>query len=154
MSVYMSQGAIKEELFRIGDNTKPRPVFKSLLLQQNAYTLNEPYGTVLIISAWNFPMQLVMVPLAGAIAAGNCVIIKPSELSEHTANIIAKLLPMYLDKVSDNILHSQNDSVNYDRIAFTKDFIPFKYDLLLETHYDIRLTHIDIGFRSRVYLIE
>ncbi|KAF2892523.1 hypothetical protein ILUMI_13651 [Ignelater luminosus] len=59
---------------------------------------NDPYGVVLIISAWNFPITLLLGPLAGAIAGGNCVVIKPSEIAEATAQLIAELIPKYLDK--------------------------------------------------------
>lgn len=51
----------------------------------------EPYGVVLIIAPWNFPLQLLITPLIGAIAAGNCAIIKPSEFSIHTTALIKKL---------------------------------------------------------------
>ncbi|XP_042880674.1 aldehyde dehydrogenase, dimeric NADP-preferring-like [Penaeus japonicus] len=59
---------------------------------------NEPYGVVLVMGAWNYPLQLTMLPVAGAIAAGNAVVIKPSEVSPATASAIAKLVPQYLDK--------------------------------------------------------
>jgi aldehyde dehydrogenase (NAD+) len=52
----------------------------------------EPYGTVLIIGPWNYPFQLVMMPLAGAIAAGNCAVVKPSELSPNVSSIITQLI--------------------------------------------------------------
>lgn len=52
----------------------------------------EPYGVVLIISPWNYPFQLAIAPLIGAIAAGNCVLIKPSELSPSTSETIAKII--------------------------------------------------------------
>lgn len=51
----------------------------------------EPYGTVLIISPWNFPFLLTLSPVIGAICAGNCVVIKPSEIASHTENFIVKL---------------------------------------------------------------
>ncbi|XP_044253617.1 aldehyde dehydrogenase, dimeric NADP-preferring-like [Tribolium madens] len=57
----------------------------------------EPYGVVLIIGAWNYPLQLVFAPLAGAIAAGNCAILKPSEVSSASSKLIAELVPKYLD---------------------------------------------------------
>jgi len=57
----------------------------------------EPLGVVLILGAWNYPLQLSLGPMAGAIAAGNCVIIKPSELSPATADVILELIPRYLD---------------------------------------------------------
>lgn len=52
----------------------------------------EPYGSVLIISPWNYPFQLTMMPLVGAIAAGNCAVVKPSELSPASADIISRML--------------------------------------------------------------
>eukprot|EP01083_Nonionella_stella_P216274 777608_1 len=57
----------------------------------------EPYGLVLIMGAWNFPVQVTLVPMAGAIAAGNCVILKPSELAPHTEKLMVELFPKYLD---------------------------------------------------------
>lgn len=52
----------------------------------------EPYGVVLIISPWNYPFQLTMAPLIGAIAAGNCAVIKPSNYSPNTARIIDAII--------------------------------------------------------------
>ena len=57
----------------------------------------EPLGVVLIIGAWNYPLQLTMAGAAAAIAAGNCVIIKPSELAPATSALIAKCVAEYLD---------------------------------------------------------
>ncbi len=57
----------------------------------------EPLGTVLIIGAWNYPLQLVLAGYAAAIAAGNCAVLKPSELSPATSRLIAKLIPEYMD---------------------------------------------------------
>ncbi|KAL0597308.1 Aldehyde dehydrogenase family 3 member A2 [Plecturocebus cupreus] len=76
-----------------------KPVKKNLLtMLDEAYLQPQPLGVVLIIGAWNYPFILTIQPLIGAIAAGNAVIIKPSELSENTATILAKLLPQYLDQ--------------------------------------------------------
>ncbi|CEP19881.1 hypothetical protein [Parasitella parasitica] len=57
----------------------------------------EPKGVVLIIGAWNYPINLILLPLVGAIAAGNCAIIKPSEVAGNTAEYIASIVPKYLD---------------------------------------------------------
>ncbi|KAG7210274.1 hypothetical protein KM043_011820 [Ampulex compressa] len=57
----------------------------------------DPYGVVLIIGAWNYPLQLCLVPLMGAIAAGNCVILKPSEIAKATSAALGEMLPKYLD---------------------------------------------------------
>ncbi|PNJ06119.1 ALDH3A2 isoform 11 [Pongo abelii] len=76
-----------------------KPVKKNVLtMLDEAYIQPQPLGVVLIIGAWNYPFVLTIQPLIGAIAAGNAVIIKPSELSENTAKMLAKLLPQYLDQ--------------------------------------------------------
>lgn len=56
-----------------------------------------PKGLVLIISPWNYPVQLTLSPLVAALAAGNAVVLKPSELAEATARVLADKLPKYLD---------------------------------------------------------
>ncbi|APC80321.1 aldehyde dehydrogenase [Clostridium botulinum] len=58
----------------------------------SSYIYNEPYGVALIISPWNYPFQLIMAPLVGAISAGNCVLLKPSELAIETEKIIVKII--------------------------------------------------------------
>ena len=57
----------------------------------------DPLGVVLIIGPWNYPVQLVLAPLVGALAAGNCAVLKPSEISEHSSHALARLVPRYLD---------------------------------------------------------
>ncbi|MGO2778438.1 aldehyde dehydrogenase family protein [Glutamicibacter arilaitensis] len=57
-----------------------------------------PLGVMLIIGAWNYPVQLVLAPLVAAIAAGNAAVIKPSELAPATSGALAKFLPVYLDE--------------------------------------------------------
>ena len=57
-----------------------------------SFIVREPYGSVLIIGPFNYPFQLVMEPLVGAIAGGNCAIVKPSETAVHTAQIVKKIL--------------------------------------------------------------
>jgi len=57
----------------------------------------EPLGVVLIIGAWNYPLQLTLAGLAAAIAAGNCAVVKPSELAPAMSGVIARRIPEYLD---------------------------------------------------------
>lgn len=57
-----------------------------------SYIYSEPYGMVLIISPWNYPFQLAIAPLIGAIAAGNCAVIKPSELTPRTSLVLEQLI--------------------------------------------------------------
>lgn len=59
--------------------------------------IHEPYGLTLIIGAWNYPINLTLTPLIGAIAGGNAAVIKPSEISEQTSKLLAELIPRYLD---------------------------------------------------------
>jgi len=62
-----------------------------------ATIVREPLGVALVIAPWNYPVQLLLVPMAAAIAAGNCVVGKPSELAPATSAAIARLAPRYLD---------------------------------------------------------
>jgi aldehyde dehydrogenase (NAD+) len=72
---------------------KPQKVSTSLVtFPSRAEIRPEPLGVVLIISPWNYPFQLMIAPLVGAIAAGNCALLKPSELSPHTSQIITKII--------------------------------------------------------------
>ncbi|CAM3096729.1 aldehyde dehydrogenase [Filibacter tadaridae] len=57
-----------------------------------SFIVREPYGSVLIIGPYNYPFQLIMEPLVGAIAGGNCAIVKPSETAVHTAEIVKKIV--------------------------------------------------------------
>ena len=57
----------------------------------------QPLGVVLVIAPWNYPLLLLLSPLVGAVAAGNCAVLKPSELAPATSRAIARWLPDYLD---------------------------------------------------------
>ncbi|MEI6061327.1 MAG: aldehyde dehydrogenase [Bacteroidota bacterium] len=67
-----------------------RPVLVNFPSTNRIY--KEPYGTVLIIAPWNYPFQLVFSPLVGAIAAGNTVVVKPSEHSPRTSRIVSEII--------------------------------------------------------------
>jgi len=58
----------------------------------SSFIFSEPYGVTLIIAPWNYPFQLAIAPLIGAIAAGNCAVIKPSELTSKTSEVLGKLI--------------------------------------------------------------
>ena len=77
---------------------KPRKVSAPLAVQPStARICPEPLGVALIIAPWNYPLQLALDPLVGAIAAGNCAIVKPSEMAKASSAIMARLIPKYLD---------------------------------------------------------
>jgi len=69
----------------------------SLLQPANSMLRPDPLGVVLIISPWNYPLNLILAPLVGAIAAGNCAVLKPSELAAATSRLLAEKLPQYID---------------------------------------------------------
>lgn len=89
------------------------------------YVYNEPYGVVLIISPWNYPFQLAISPLIGAIAAGNCAIIKPSELSSNTSRILAELIKEYFPEKYIAVVEGGIES--------SKDLLSEKLDYILFT---------------------
>ncbi|ETI66733.1 aldehyde dehydrogenase [Neobacillus vireti] len=72
---------------------KPKKVKTPLThIGSRSYIYSEPYGVALIIAPWNYPFQLAIAPLIGAIAAGNCAVIKPSELTPKTSEILGKII--------------------------------------------------------------
>ncbi|GHD95349.1 aldehyde dehydrogenase family protein [Streptomyces naganishii] len=75
---------------------EPAPV-PAFLGEASAWTQYDPLGVVLVIAPWNYPAQLLLAPMAGALAAGNAVVAKPSELAPATSAALARLLPQYLD---------------------------------------------------------
>jgi aldehyde dehydrogenase (NAD+) len=85
----------------------------------------EPLGVVLIISPWNYPLQLAVSPLIGAIAAGNCALVKPSEIAPHTSKVLAELVektfdPNYIAVVEGGVEVSQAVlEEKFDHIFFT-----------------------------------
>jgi len=77
---------------------RPKRVAVPLALAPaSASTMLEPLGVVLVIAPWNYPLQLLLAPVAGALAAGNAVVMKPSELAPATSALMAELVPQYLD---------------------------------------------------------
>lgn len=105
------------------------------LFGSTSHTRPEPYGIVLILSPWNYPVQLLLAPLVGAIAAGNCAILKPSPRTVHTNHILGKLIsetfpPQYIafletdNRQTDNLLKQHFDYIFYTGgVAFGKRII-------------------------------
>ncbi len=85
----------------------------------------EPYGTVLIIGAWNFPFALTLGPAVGAIAAGNTVVLKPSEVAPASSALMAELVPRYLDPDAiaviegDGAVSQELIAQGFDHLLFT-----------------------------------
>jgi aldehyde dehydrogenase (NAD+) len=87
--------------------------------------IHEPYGMTLVIGAWNYPINLLLCPVVGAISGGNSVMMKPSEISANTAHLIAKLIPKYMDQDLVAVVEGGPDetdillSKKFDLIFFT-----------------------------------
>ncbi|MGV0782016.1 aldehyde dehydrogenase family protein [Mycolicibacterium sp. XJ775] len=94
-------------------------------LPGRAWIQYEPYGTVLIIGPWNVPFQLTLTPAIGAIAAGNTVVLKPSELAPASSKLMSELIPRYLDPEAvtvvegDGVTTQQLIAQGLDRVLFT-----------------------------------
>uniref|UniRef100_A0A0N4V6Q3 Aldehyde dehydrogenase n=1 Tax=Enterobius vermicularis TaxID=51028 RepID=A0A0N4V6Q3_ENTVE len=85
-------------LEHLKDWASPKHVEKTFLsLLDTPLIVKDPYGVVLIISPWNYPINLLFMPLIPAIAAGNTVILKPSELAPNTTSLISELITKYFD---------------------------------------------------------
>lgn len=95
------------------------------LFYSKSYIMKEPYGTVLVIGPFNYPFQLVIEPLIGAIAAGNCVCIKPSEVSNNVSKVISELInetfeEKYVSCVLGNVKTTTSlTNSRFDYIFFT-----------------------------------
>lgn len=106
--------------------SKPKRIFPSLLnFPSSDFIYREPYGKVLIIAPWNYPFQLALCPLIAAVAAGNQVVLKPSELTPHTAEIIAKICNKVFNQdqvdvvLGDSAVAQKLLSKRWDYIFFT-----------------------------------
>lgn len=90
---------------------KPKRVGTPLSLQvARSKIYNDPYGVVLIIGPFNYPFQLTIEPLIGAIAAGNCAVIKPSEEAYHTAQIVDKIITEAFDQSFVCVIQGQKET--------------------------------------------
>ncbi|MEG4500243.1 aldehyde dehydrogenase [Microcoleus sp. F10-C6] len=105
---------------------KPRKVPASIdQFPASARIYPEPLGVALIIGPWNYPFQLMISPLVGAIAAGNCAFLKPSEIASHTSEVIADMIsktfdPVYVAAVEGGVEISQQLlAEKFDHIFFT-----------------------------------
>lgn len=105
---------------------KPKRVLtNSYNILGKSLLINEPYGQVLIISPWNYPLQLAFSPLVGAIGGGNCVLLKTSEISVNTSKIMTKIIrdifdPGFIDTIEGGIPETTELLKNrFDLIFFT-----------------------------------
>lgn len=128
---YMTEtGIVYEEirfhLKHLSSWTKTKRVKTPLVhFSSKSFVIPEPYGVVLIMSPWNYPLQLILEPLIGAISAGNCAVLKPSAYAPETSKVIAKLIeetfaPEYIAVVEGG--REENNALfkeDFDYIFFT-----------------------------------
>jgi aldehyde dehydrogenase (NAD+) len=99
---------INNAIKKVNSWMKPQAVGTNLLnFPSKSFIISEPLGVVLIIAPWNYPFQLLMTPLIGAIAAGNCVVMKPSELAPATEAVMKKIIENTFEK--KYILYTEGD---------------------------------------------
>lgn len=107
---------------------EPEKVATNLLnLPSGSKVLKEPLGVVLIIGPWNYPFQLLINPLIGAIAAGNCVVLKPSEFAPATEMIMKKIIeavfpPEYICYVQGDgavVVPAMMNNFSFDHVFYT-----------------------------------
>ena len=97
--VYALTAEIKHAISHLSKWMSPKRVGTPLaMLGSSSYIHSEPKGVVLIISPWNFPVNLTFGPLISAIAAGNCVILKPSEHTPHASALMKKMVKELFDE--------------------------------------------------------
>lgn len=107
---------------------QPEAVATNLLNQPSScFTIREPLGVVCIIAPWNYPFQLLFTPLIGAIAGGNCAVLKPSEFAPATAQIMEKIIQalfpnnyiLYLQGEGATVLPPLLTENRFDHIFYT-----------------------------------
>ncbi len=130
LEAYLSEIAstraeIRALLAGLGRWSRPERVRLPVALQPGrAHVRREPLGVVLVIAPWNYPVNLVLAPLAAALAAGNCVVVKPSEVTARTSALLASLLPRYLDDRAVAVVEG-GPEVNQALIAQRVDHVFF-----------------------------
>jgi len=119
---------INEALRNLADWMEPERARTNLLNWPSAsYVMREPLGVVFITAPWNYPLQLLFAPLVGAIAAGNCIVLKPSELAPATAAVMRKLVEdtfpkeyiLYVEGEGAEVIPPMLQHFRFDHIFYT-----------------------------------
>ena len=113
---------------QLGQWMKPTTTRTNLLnLPSSSHILKEPLGVVLIIGPWNYPFQLLINPLIGAIAAGNCAVLKPSEFASATATIMKTIIKevfpenyiLYVEGDGAAVIPEMMNNFSFDHVFYT-----------------------------------
>jgi aldehyde dehydrogenase (NAD+) len=117
---------LKHTIKKMKSWSKPTRVLPSIInFPSRDYIYKEPYGRVLIIAPWNYPYQLALCPLVSAVAAGNQIVIKPSELTPNTSSIIAKIIR--------KTFHEEHVKVVEGGIEVSQDLLAQRWDYIFFT---------------------
>jgi aldehyde dehydrogenase (NAD+) len=116
----------RSQLIQLSENMAEKECGRDVpTVLDRAFVHPDPLGVILIIGTWNYPLMVTLSPLIGAIAAGNCAIVKCSELAPQTANLLAQLVPRYLDAECYHVLTGDAQQAQqllaerFDKIFFT-----------------------------------
>lgn len=116
---------LKDTIKNLKNWAKPKRVIPSILnFPSTDHIYKEPYGKVLIIAPWNYPFQLALCPLISAVAAGNQAVVKPSELTPKTSEIIAKIITKIFHKDHVEVIEGGVE-VSQQLLAKSWDYIFF-----------------------------
>ncbi|RDW19133.1 aldehyde dehydrogenase family protein [Oceanobacillus arenosus] len=113
--------AIKNLRYWMAPDKVPSPLTHK---GSKSYIMKEPYGVTLVISPWNYPLQLALAPVIGAIAAGNCVILKPSELAKSTSYLLAEMVKSYFDGSFFTVIEGGKETTT-ELLTYPFDYIFF-----------------------------
>ncbi|QDY90919.1 aldehyde dehydrogenase family protein [Arthrobacter sp. UKPF54-2] len=136
---------------------RPRPVSVPLAVQPaKAWTELTPLGVVLVIGPWNYPLQLLLAPLAGALAAGNTVVLKPSEHAPATSAALARWIPEYLPGAAQVVEGGIPETtellaLRFDHIFFTGGEAAAKVVLRAAAEHLTPVT-LELGGKSPAYV--
>ncbi len=122
---YFVLSELKLTIKNINKWAKPKMVFPNLVnFPSTDFVYSEPYGKVLIIAPWNYPFHLALLPLVSAVAAGNQVVLKPSELTPATSKLISKIVGEVFEKNHVEVIEGGIE-VSQDLLAQRWDYIFF-----------------------------
>ncbi|MEC5179502.1 aldehyde dehydrogenase family protein [Arthrobacter sp. CG_A4] len=136
---------------------RPRPVPVPLSVQPaKAWTELTPLGVVLVIGPWNYPLQLLLAPLAGALAAGNTVVLKPSEHAPATSAALARWIPEYLAGAAEVVQGGIPETtallaMRFDHIFFTGGEVAAKAVLRAAAE-NLTPVTLELGGKSPAYV--
>ena len=159
MELGLLKNSITHALANIDSWTKPQkvvPIVQARALY-STHIQHQPLGIVLVIGAWNYPIQLTLVPLVGVLMSGNCAIVKPSELSPATAALLEKIWTKYFDPTFVALVNGGISETTellkqrFDHIFYTGNSTVGKIIMKAAANYMTPVT-LECGGKSPVYI--